>query len=191
MRIAALVLLMILSVTGTSVGAQQSAASLMPGPDEIGDDWVMIGQTGYLDMVPVGMRSFIDDSAVTIFGGPNGARISVYVFRTDGSPRAIRQSWDATNGLFENIRGDIDYGYDTSRERELANAPLPAGCADARRTYGEESTSPRFKVGLTLCAVDPDLTLLVFTSGPINGLSGQPAADAIVELVLAGGVTEP
>ena len=122
-----------------------------------------------------------------IYGGPDGARVVVSVFEVAEGMNAIRTSWELANGAFDNYRNQIEYGFDVSRERDLAELPLPDGCADGRRIYGVDKFGIElFPVGLELCAADPNILVLVYASGTVAGMTGYEAADAVTEIVLSG-----
>ena len=157
------------------------AAGLLPSGDAFGEGWALLVSRPVPDP-PAGVFS---DTAVGAYGGPNGARLTIAVLRVAPGMTAVRSSWEFGNPAFEAFRGEIDYGYDSSRETSLAATPPPQGCADARRTYGiEEIGLDAFSVGITLCAADPDAIVLVVASGELAGLSGSQASDRAVEVVL-------
>jgi hypothetical protein len=162
---------------------------MLPDASALGSGWTQISALPAVeDLDP----SF-SDAATGVYGGPNGARAVVTVFIVTEGMTAIRQSWEVANGAFDFYRQNVDYGYQSSREEELAAQPLPEGCADARRIYAVDNLgAQQFPVGITLCAADPNVIVLAYASGEIDGLTANEASDAITALTLSGaGVSTP
>jgi len=84
------------------------------------------------------MDPAFSDATGGVYGGPGGARVFVTLYTVGEGITAIRQSWEVGNTVFDEYRSKIDYGYQSSREDEMAALPLPARCADAQRLYGVE-----------------------------------------------------
>ncbi len=161
--------------------AQQAAADMLPAASAFGRDWTQITALPAVENLDPSFR----DAAYGVYGGPKGARIVVEVFLVAPGMTAIRKSWEVGNSDFEFYRTKIDWGYDSSRERDLAAQSLPSGCSDARRTYGvEEIGFQQFPAGITLCAADPDVLVVAFASGEVNGQTGYKASDFAVEAML-------
>jgi hypothetical protein len=96
---------------------------------------------------------------------------------------AIRDSWELGNGYFSAYSNDVDTDY--GAERDLGDRPLPEGCADGRRTFGtDEVLGANFPAGVSLCAADPDMIIVTYASGVIDGQTGYRASDHLVALVL-------
>lgn len=172
-----------LLASGGSAGAQADPRpGLLPDAATIGGGWVLVAKepSGDLD------ASF-RDGAFGVYAGPDGARTVVSIYAVATGMTAIRQSWEIANGVFDGYRGEIDYRFDASIERDLTAAAAPDGCADVRRIEGAEKYGyGHIPMGMTLCAADPDLIVLAFVSGPVGDRTGHEASDAVVEAVLAG-----
>lgn len=142
-------------------------------------EWVILDETS-------GTATATDAEALAAsamyLGGPEGARATVVTLRVADSPASVRRLWDQSNELFDDLR--VEFEADYSSERELAEFSGPSGCTDARRMTGTDSIATIIPVGVTLCAADPDLIVLAYASGEVNGLTGFRASDALVELVL-------
>lgn len=155
---------------------------MIPEASDLGPGWSLIDDA----TITTDLAEPLRDAANAQFGGPNGARAHVAVLLMDEGMSAVRDSWELANGIFDNYGATFDDDFDSDREDQVANNPLPAGCADARRTFGtDEFFADAFEVGITLCAADPDAIVLAYASGEVNGLSGWQASDALVALVLS------
>ena len=176
-----------LSVLWQPVAAQgSSAADMLPAPTAFGDDWALLATPAPTAEISAAFR----DVAFGVYGGPNGARITLVVYLVAEGMTAVRDSWEIANKDYEAYRLEMDWGFQSTRETETATAPLPAGCADARRIYGVEKIGfQTFPVGLTLCASDPDVIVLAYASGEVNGLSGYEASDAAVAATVGSSAT--
>lgn len=163
---------------GTSA---QSAEAALPAPESIGTGWSLLSSDTPTDLA----RPF-RDASTALYAGPNGARARVTVLLVVEGMTAIRESWELSNEYFESLRGEIDYDFDSSRERELEARALPPGCDDGRRTYGrDELFGDAFQAGITLCAADPDVIVLAYASGEVGSNSGYEASDYLVGLVVS------
>lgn len=167
----------------TTSGAAQDAATRLPEASAFGAGWTQITTVPGADELDPAFTSV----AGGLYGGPDGARIAVSVYTVGEGMTAIRGSWEAGNRDFDYYRNHIEYGFQVSREDDMAALPLPDGCADARRLYGTDELGFQvMPVGLTLCAADPNILVLTYTSGTIDGLEGVDASDHVTELVLNG-----
>jgi hypothetical protein len=96
---------------------------------------------------------------------------------------AVRDSWELSNDYFDHYSFNMDEEYGS--EEDLEDRPLPEGCADGRRTFGSDAVlGEDFPAGVTLCAADPDMIILAYASGAVDGQTGYLASDRLVELVL-------
>jgi hypothetical protein len=174
--------------TAVPLSAQQAPAEILPDATAIGSGWTQVATLPAVE----NLDPSFSDSATAIYGGPNGARAIITIFTVAEGMTAIRQSWEVGNDVFDFYRQNVDYGFQSSREEELAAQPLPDGCADARRLYAvDELGVQQFPVGLTLCAADPNVLVMAYASGEIAGRSGSEASDALVSLALAGETSPP
>lgn len=181
-RVATLMVAVLATIGAGAVRAQDDAASdYLFNPDVLGRGWEMIAEfPSANDLDP----SFRDGSGA-VYAGPFGARVVLLTYLIDDGTTAIRRSWEVTNELFDALRSEIDYGFESRRERDLADTPLPDGCTDGRRIYGVERIGlGQFPVGMTLCATDPNLIILVVASGEVNGQTETEASDTVVRQVL-------
>ena len=171
------------------VKAQEAPAEMLPDASAIGSGWAQIAALPAVE----NLDPSFSDAATGVYGGPNGARAVITIFTVAEGMTAIRQSWEVANDSFDFYRQNVDYGYQISREEELASQPLPEGCADARRIYAVDNLGvQQFPVGITLCAADPNVIILAYASGEIDGLTANEASDAITALTLSGaGVSTP
>lgn len=167
-------------------GQVRSAEEMLPTAESLGDGWVQVSAATPTELAPA-----FRDAATATYGGPEGARVRISVLVVAEGMTAIRDSWELANEYFESYRSEINYGYDVSREQDLETRALPAGCADARRTFGtDQALGEVFPIGLTLCAADPAGLLLVYASGEVGGLTGHAASDRVVELALSSGTDD-
>lgn len=161
--------------------ARDTARDRLPSPQIFGPEWR--ASTATAD--PADLSAAFVDGAYGVYGGPAGARVVIGYYVVAEGMTAVRQSWQDGNAEFEAYRSGISYNYETQRETETAAYPLPDGCADARRTYGVDKIGIRvFPVGLTLCAADPNVILMIYASGTVNGLTGYAASDFVATSVL-------
>lgn len=173
-----------------TVAAQEPVADRLPEAAVFGSGWTQIATLSAALALPADadLDVSFEDAAHGVYGGPGGARVVVSVLRVTEGLSAGRQSWLVADTLFDSYRADIERGFLVGREAELGVLPLPEGCAEARRLYGTDTIGfQQFPVGLTLCAVDPDLFVFVYTSGEVNGLTANDAADFVVAATIGGG----
>lgn len=158
------------------------AQGLPPLRNELlGTGWTLLDEAPLTDLDPAVFTS----GDVSTWGGPDGARARIVRYEVADTTSAVRRSWDAAGSAFESYRAEIDTDFDYGRERELTPLPLPDGCSDGRRIYGVEVLGgDAFPVGLTLCAADPNVILLVYASGTIGDRTGYEASDAVVARAL-------
>ncbi|MBA2596340.1 MAG: hypothetical protein H0V00_06905 [Chloroflexia bacterium] len=154
------------------------AAQLLPDPSDLGAGWTL--HSGALEDAG-GNPSFTSLSGAA-YVGPNGGRVFTVVFLVAEGPAAAREAWQFANTVFDEAR--LLFAVDYADEQSLKGSSALAGCADMRRTDGTEKMFPLMAVGLTLCVADPDLIVLAYVSGEINGLTGIAASDRVVEIVL-------
>jgi hypothetical protein len=168
----------------------QTALDRLPSTESIGPGWSVLTADA---AAVTDLASAFRDLATANYGGPNGARAYVVVLLVAEGMTAVRDAWELSNGYFDNYRLNTDYEFDS--EESLEGRPLPEGCADARRTFGtDEVLGEVFPVGISLCAADPDMIILAYASGEVDGQTGYLASDRLVELVLehrAAGTPSP
>ncbi len=161
---------------------------MIPAAEAFGARWALLHQEPAVEDLNAAFR----DAGYAVYGGPEGARVVVSVFLVAEGMTAIRDSWEIGNNAFDSYRSEIDYAYQSSRERDLAERAAPEGCADTRRIYGVDTIGlATFPVGITLCAADPEVMVLAYASGTVAGLTGYEASDAVVAAVLGGGEGTP
>jgi len=154
----------------------REVVDLLPDARAFGDGWVRQGDpTSFLP------SDAFRDGALVAYGGPTGARVVLAVLLVTDDRVAVRAAWEGALKTYDRYRTDLSY--DDGYAEELATLPPPAGCAEAKRIEGT-SESDTFLTGVTLCAVDPDVILLVVASGRVADLAGYRASDAVVGLVL-------
>lgn len=187
--VAVLVFALVASLGGGGYArAQSSAEEMLPPEASLGEGWTQIASLPATEELD---RSF-RDAAYGVYGGPDGSRAVVQVFLVAEGMTAIRESWEVGGSVFDFYRGEIDYGFQFSREEDLADEPMPAGCADERRLYGVESIGfEQFPVGLSLCAADPDIIIFAYVSGTLGGLNGYRASDAAIAATLTADMASP
>jgi hypothetical protein len=177
-------LVLLASVPMPSAAAQDAAAdpsaAYLPPATILGDGWAL-ASTGGLDLPTDLFRV----GTLGVYTGPAGARILAAVMLVTDSRVAVRRSWEEAAKLFHKYSGEL--AYDPDRDDILDRLPLPAGCAEARRIDGtarQLGLDTGIPMGLTLCAADPDVILLVVVSGPLGPLTGYEASDAVASLML-------
>ena len=160
-------------------GSGPAARAYLPAAAAMGEGWT----AWPLDSIAVPAAPFREGAAAA-YGGPGGARVVVAALLATDGRVAVRQSWEEAIGLYEGHRRRLEY--DGEREDRLTAAAPPPGCVEAKRVEGADDDFG-FAAGIVLCAVDPDLILLVVASGDVLGLEGAAAADAVVALALGAG----
>jgi hypothetical protein len=160
--------------------ADPSGRSLayLPAAAALGDGWTATpGQ--HLD---VSADVFIDASAVTYLG-PGGARVLVRAYVNQPGRTALQRSWEAVTEDGDAIRSGLWLFV-----RELGTPSLPGGCVDAKRFEGADPVFA-IAVGITQCAAEPDVTILVVASGTVDGRSGAAASDHVASLAVQAGTS--
>jgi hypothetical protein len=155
-------------------------ATYLPVPVALGDGWAL-ASTGSLDLPTELFRA----GTLGVFTGPAGARILAAVMLVTESRVAVRRSWEEATDLYHKYSGEL--AYDPERDDILDRLPLPAGCVEAKRIDGtarQLGLDTGIPMGLTLCAADPDVILLVVVSGALGPLTGYEASDAVASLML-------
>jgi hypothetical protein len=154
------------------------AGAYLPAPEDLGADWISTVQAG----IAPGPELF-SEGVKGVYGGPGGARAVVYVWLTRDEAATARRSWEAIAEFMGSVRNEWGSVYDPAQESELALLPPPAGCVEASRTAGI-AAGTQYPVGLTLCAVEPDVILLTIVSGEFDGEAGHLASDALIGTAL-------
>lgn len=117
------------------------------------------------------------EGAAQTYGGPDGSRVLIVALFLTGNRVAVRRSWEDAGKLLD----QIDYRTQTSYQRqEDLESMAPPGCVEAKRLEGtaELYLTP---VGVTHCAIDPDIVALVAVSGTLGGKTGIEAADGLAQ----------
>ncbi|CAN5454717.1 hypothetical protein BH09CHL1_BH09CHL1_07630 [soil metagenome] len=163
------------------------ASEFLPDAEALGNGWTLSqivspDVTGgyYFEMSPDVFR----EGASGVYLGPDGARVIMIALLLTDSRVAVRQSWEDATGLFDMFRGTTDYDYE--REEALESLDPPAGCVEAKRTEGAD-TIYMVPAGTTMCAIDPDIVLIVMVSGAVGELTGTEAADSITLSMIESG----
>lgn len=167
--------------------ADPEALAVLPMESALGEGWTLF-YTGGLELSAESFRG----GAVGTYTGPAGARTILAVLLVTDSRVAVRRSWEEANDLYRKYSGEL--AYDDERDEILDRMPLPPGCVEAKRIDGtarQLGLSTGIPMGLTLCAADPNLILLVIVTGAVGGQTGYEASDAIASLVLSGAATHP
>lgn len=181
-------------ISGTATAADEApvpsdatAGDLFIAVDQLGEGWTLVTTTGLefdADVFTAG--------SVAIYTGPGGARVLAVALLVTQERVAIRRSWEAADGLFDNYSGEL--AYLSGRVEELNGEPPPSGCVEAKRIDGtakQLGIDTGIPLGITLCAADPDVIVLVAASGNVLDLTGFAASDAIVSMMLATRVATP
>lgn len=161
-----------------------AAIAYLPDPAVLGAGWTAVQTTG-LDLTADTFKG----GALGVFVGPAGARVLAAVMVVSDTRVVVRRSWEEALDLFRNYSGELEY--ETDRDDHLASLPPPPGCIEAKRIDGtarQLGLDTGIPMGLTLCAADPDLILLIVVSGAVESLTGFDASDAVASLML--GATE-
>ena len=161
-------------------GVADPTAAYLPAPATLGDGWSLV-RTGGLALPTELFRA----GTLGVFTGPAGARILTGVMLATDSRVAVRRSWEEATDLFHKYSGEL--AYDPDRDDILDRLPPPAGCVEAKRIDGtarQLGLDTGIPMGLTLCAAEPDVILLVLVSGSVFSLTGYEASDAVASLML-------
>jgi hypothetical protein len=186
-----IVLIPVALVRGLPAAAQEApsvadpTAAYLPAPAALGDGWSLV-RTGSLALPTEMFRA----GNLGVFVGPAGARILAAVMLVTESRVAVRRSWEGATDLFRKYSGEL--AYDSDRDDILDRLPPPSGCVEAKRIDGtarQLGLDTGIPMGITLCAAEPDVILLVLVSGAVHSLTGYEASDAIASLML--GATGP
>ena len=168
----------LLFIPVVATAQQPPAQDLFPTTEQLGEGWELQSAA---DIEPSD-TSAIERLSEASYLGPKGSRVYMLLAQVQDGPAAVRTSWELMGASFEALRLDFDANY--SSERELEELPGVDGCADMRRMTGKDGIVSEMQVAVSLCAADPDVLLLVYVSGEVNGLTGYQASDALVALVL-------
>ena len=174
MRVATIALILFAMVAGCFIpaAAQEAPESYLPTPESLGPDWVAVEVADF----EVNTEAF-RDGIVALYGGPAGARVKILALRlTD--PTKARRSWELATETYEEFAHQHADGWYWN-DGDLVGIPAPAGCNDIKRAQGPDGYFTR-NTGVTLCAHDPDIILIVVASGVINGTAGYSAADLVL-----------
>jgi hypothetical protein len=167
--------------------ADPAALSFLPKAQAFGPEWELV-HTDRLDLAVDAFRG----GALGVFTGPAGSRILIAVMLVTDSRVAVRRSWEEASALFHHYSGEL--AYDSERGDVLDRLPPPEGCVEAKRIDGvarQLGLSTGIPMGLTLCAADPDVILLVVASGNLHTLVGYAFSDAVASLMLESNESTP
>ena len=183
-RVALVILALLLTLAPQSSRAQDDnapAVSLLPDAGSLGDDWALLS-TGFPGQRHPAFRA----AAVATYGGPFGARVVLDTMLVAAEVTAPLEAWERGVAYLQWYDENMLRESNPQRDQELAGMEPPPGCADALRIEGRERIgTTAFPIGVTLCAVAPDLILVAAVSGELNGLAGVAAADAVIDVTLA------
>jgi hypothetical protein len=188
LRAMSIVLVLIGGLVPFSTLAQQDSETLpvtagagryLPRAQEIGDGWIDIVRGG----IAPGQELF-QEGVKGVYGGPGGSRAVIYVWITQPDDATAQRAWKTTDDFMTSVQPQWGSVYTPSWSGELAQLSPPAGCANAARADGLDA-STRFPVGMTLCAVEPDVIVLTIVSGTYAGQHGYLASDALLAKALA------
>jgi hypothetical protein len=161
-----------------------SAVKLLIDPATLGDGWSLHHTVSPDALYPYSFEMSPDvfrEGAAGIYVGPEGSRVIAVTLLVTESRVAIRKSWEDASDLLDRFTSDVSEDWD--RERELETADPPAGCAEAKRAEGTEYGFG-LPVGVTMCAIDPDVILIVGVFGTVQERSGVAASDVIVTAMI-------
>jgi hypothetical protein len=156
----------------------ERAVSFLPPADALGPGWKRFEPTVVASL----SADTFQEGALVTYGGPEGARVMLYALLVDEG--RVRRGWEEAGTLFNNVLYNLSYDYE--RQEQLRNVPPPPGCAEAKRIDGK-TYFDGFEIGVTLCAVDPDLILLAAASGRVNDEVGFAASDNVIDAALEAG----
>lgn len=161
----------------------QAAAKRLPAASVLGQGWVALQTVSPDVLVGSSFKMSPDvfrEGAARTYGGPDGARVLVVTLFLTENRVAVRRSWEDAGKLIDHM----DYRTQTSyhRQEDLASMAPPPGCAEAKRLEGTEEMY-LMPVGVTLCAIDPDIVAFVAVSGTLDGKTGIEASDALAQRV--------
>ena len=157
-----------------------SAVKLLIDPAALGDGWSLHHTISPDALYPYSFEmspNVFREGAAGVYVGPEGSRVIAVALLVTESRVAIRKSWEDASDLLDRLTSDVSEDWD--RERELETADPPAGCTEAKRAEGTEYGFG-LPVGVTMCAIDPDVILIVGVFGTVQERSGVTASDAIV-----------
>ena len=155
------------------------AAIYLPEAIAFGDGW-----TVFNEYVPGADGAVFSDSSGAIYVGPAGARIKVDVYVNQPGRAALQRSWEDVTAVYDQWQT----GYQPQAELDrLAAIPFPDGCVDVKRAEGDRTGFWTMPDGITLCAVDPNVTILVVAAGAVGELSGVAASDQVTSIAYATG----
>lgn len=162
--------------------AQEAAADYhLPPETLLGEGWVEVGEVGISPDVSPAFR----DVAGRVYGGPAGGRVVVFVLLAAAGMTADETTWQAANLVFDAFQSGI-VATDGAVERDLAT-PALTGCTELRRARGTERDGDQvYSRALTLCAVAPDVFVLVAASGADDVSVLDYVADTVTVIVAAG-----
>jgi hypothetical protein len=163
---------------GEPLPVTPGAGRYLPKAEEIGADWISVLQAG----IAPGPELF-QEGVKGVYGGPGGSRSVVYAWITQENEAAGQRAWQATADFMGSVQPEWGSMYKPSSAGELATPEAPPGCTEATRAEGL-AASTQFPVGMTLCAVEPDVILLTIVSGEYDGVSGYRASDALLAKAL-------
>ncbi|MER3437195.1 MAG: hypothetical protein C4346_06165 [Chloroflexota bacterium] len=157
-------------------------SDLLPQPEALGDGWT-VTQSGILQLPAEAFREGVS----AVYAGPAGARVIVLAMRETTERVAVRRSWEEALTLFE--RASRETAHHRDQDAFLATLPPPHGCLEAKRVEGTVKSvglDTGIPAGVTLCAAGGGVIVLVAASGPVLGMTGHAAADAVIEQILSG-----
>jgi hypothetical protein len=154
------------------------AGAFLPDAEQLGEGWVLVMEAG----IAPGPELFTE-GVKAVYGGPEGSRAVVYAWITRDSTANARRSWHVIAEFMGSTSGEWGSDFPVDRANEIATLSPPDGCLESSRADGI-AAGIRFPVGLTLCAVDPDVLIMTIVSGEFGGETGYLASDALVQTAL-------
>jgi hypothetical protein len=179
MRWSLLLLLAWFVVPLTTLAQEPPPRALFPSTDDLGPDWL---QQSVFD-VPLTEYPYFDRFAAAIYMGPRGSRILIGYTQVAEGATATRQAWEEMVGAVSIYSQSMTVDY--TGQTDLDTVPPVVGCNDMRRVEGTDRVfAAAVPVGISLCAVDPDVLILTYVSGNVAGYEGYEASDLMIEMML-------
>lgn len=153
------------------------ASQFSPDGDALGDGWAR-----HEVSTPFASYTLTDalvDAAATAYGGPGGTRVLLAAMDVTTERVATRTAWEEVTLIFQEFAYRLISVSDVAEENPTRP---PAGCQEAKRAAGIDTSSPGFEAGVTLCATAADVILLAVVSGAVGDLRGAAASDRLAAL---------
>lgn len=159
------------------------AAASLPDPAVLGAGW-SLADTVSPDIIARYNFTMSPDvfreGAAGTYLGPGGARVVIVTLLLTDNRVAIRKSWEDATALLDAIAYRVSTDYE--RNEQLEQMDPPAACVEAKRAEGVEQIY-LVPFGATMCAIDPDVVVIVAVSGAALDATGIDASDAVLGLM--------